>query len=204
MAEREMHAILSFYEGFGFGLTSPQFPGFAGGFDQSESPLNETVLALLRDAGAPSDFMLRLHVQRDFERKDRRWAVRVQEDWLPRLAEARRAAADHLMELLSQTPEPIDDARRDATGDPVFLVALESDTVGWVEDQLEDDDWVMVVVDTPGDLSVFPLGRVGNLPDGQATIPPSTTIGELMAGISFAEVHGVEFSAREAAVPVLV
>lgn len=206
MAERVVHAVVTQYEGYGFGLTSPQLPSFVGGFDAPESPFDEIVARLLHEAGAPAEFTLKLHFQRMFERDDRRWFIRVEEDRLPSRAHARSSAAGHLMELLDQTLEPVDEARRDATGDPIFVVALETDSVAWVEDQLENDDWVMVVVDTPDNaIAIFPLGRVKDLPQGRSRLPRTMSVGELIAGIDFDVVEGnFTLSARESAKPVLV
>lgn len=185
MPSPPIHAIVTVYPEYGLSLTSPQIPGM---FYDLVAPVSMQDLAeILQEAGAPTEFQIYRHTQVYQSREGRVWMVRCMDE--PR--GAREATRRTLESLLDATPRPIDQAKVADTGEATFVVALPTDTVRWLGDQLFPGDSVTVAMLEGEGLALLNASHAG---DGAARVDPDWTLEQLFASLTEIVRMAVEFS----------
>lgn len=135
MRER-IDVILTEYPGYGWGIESPQLPGFVGGRSTREE-LEADLDDILEFAEAPRDAVRAIHWQSHLTLPDGdECVVRVHHD---RHVGERMDCAKSVMGALSLAEQrtQVMDVPRTRTGEVLFVCALATDHVGWLVDQLD-------------------------------------------------------------------
>jgi hypothetical protein len=142
-----VNVLLTDYGEFGWGISSPQLPGFIGGRATQEE-LRQDLPELLSFAGVDTDQDdVRLHLERHLvlvngEELTVRVATGEKDE------DQRASVANTLVSALrvsSQVSQMLDVPRR-PTGEVLFVCATPYDTIGWIIGQLENDDAACVVL----------------------------------------------------------
>ncbi|EKA60743.1 hypothetical protein B277_11210 [Janibacter hoylei PVAS-1] len=178
-----VHTIATEFAPDAYGLASPQVPAlFAGGTSSDEFD-GDNLPALLAQAGGPAEFNLVQHRQTYHSIEDREWYVRVHLDLFPQRHHDRMELLSLLRRLLEATPEPIDAAPKNPTGEALFVAVLPTDEVGWVAEQLGPGEVATLVAKAADDdgLITFDLSQSDSDPD--EAIPPQTTIAEVLESL---------------------
>lgn len=175
----ELHLVLTFYEQHGWGIESPQLPGMIGGRES----LTETLAiapSLCEAAGLdefPTDHWVHVqfHVQ---DENGTEYIIRLCQSDDEDESDARYNLAERLNSGVLDGHYTADIRARQpiqVTGERLLVAALDSDTIGWCEDQLdhgaaaifstlrdEDEVWSLPLSSTgfTGQRS-FPLEELG-------------------------------------------
>lgn len=174
-----VHAIVSRYDADAFGLSSPQAPALFAGSDSEKSYRTEDIPRLLAEAGLSGDYTLQVHRQSYHQAEDREWFIRVKvERPDDKPAPSRLSTWQGLVALLEEIPTPIDAARKNSTGEVLFIVCELDDTIGWVSDQLVDGETAALVTPVGSD-GLWVLDVHKGDQDGGRRVDDSTTLREL-------------------------
>lgn len=155
---RRLHAILADYGGdYGWGVTSPQLPGLAGGRETFKR-LSDDLPDILRFAGMPPGSKVVTHVERPFETDHGTVFVQMAYD---EQGDRRVETARRLGFAFADKPDSrlldLSDAPRDRAGDVRLICAVAEDTFDWIVEQLRGPGDAVVVV-VPIDIGGEPLG----------------------------------------------
>ncbi|WP_052710666.1 hypothetical protein [Pseudofrankia sp. DC12] len=155
---------------------SPRCPGLAI-IQVTESDLVREARSAVREYLADPKAELRLHVESEV----RGVVFRVCQDehqW------ARHHVVDRLAAVLGDSNQAADLAARDANalGDVVFVCAMPTDTLDWVERQMEPGDALNMAISVADALIWVRTFRSGDFQadDDHDALPTTTTIAEVM------------------------
>ncbi len=174
-----VHAIVSRYDTNAYGLISPQVPALFAGSDSPGAYETERIPALLAESGLEDNYQLQVHRQTYEQFEDREWFMRVKVDRPFDVPSAsRRHTWEALERLLEETPEPIDNARPNSTGEVIFIICELDDTIGWVSEQLLEGETAALV--TPvGAEELWVLDVHKGVTEGAERLDDSVTLREL-------------------------
>lgn len=162
-----IHVMLTDYGQFGWGISSPQLPELIGGRETYQE-LVKDLDELIVFGGGSVDAPRLVHVQthRMLENGDE-LVVRVALDAHDKERLTVAARLNSALGLTGQVTNMLNVPRR-PTGEALFVCALPSDTLGWLGDQMEDQDALCVVTSVGnGDESMI---RVQFLTHGEALL----------------------------------
>lgn len=151
MVER-LHILVTDEGDHGWSVESPQFPGFTMG-RQTLAELKRDLIPALRFANAPeSDLVLHM-VQRRLSPEGEEFLVRIAED----AHRADRLEAYRRLLGIMETDQRVDmlTTARIPTGEASFITVVPSDTLGWLGEQLYDEDDVFTIVVAVADEGLF-------------------------------------------------
>lgn len=169
----------------GWGVYSPQLPGFAGG-RETMLELAHELPDLLEFAGVAPGTTVRRHQENQYHTSDVDYVIRVANDG-HRPERVRTAQQlESALRIPGQRQELLD-APQTRTGDVLFVAAVASDRVRDLATQLHPDGDVAVVTAGVADQMIWTTqfaNTVGLLPDAHPLEyygwAPDMTVGELM------------------------
>ncbi|MGC5027402.1 hypothetical protein ACLQ3K_21860 [Tsukamurella sp. DT100] len=153
---KNLHLVFTNYEGFGWSIHSPQLPGLAAGRTTSTDIVNDTP-EILRFAGASTDDVgaPNVYVHEEHARTDP-----YGNEYLIRMYGPPNGDASDREHLAGLAAGAVDDgiwtdAERAkqpllSTEERLIIVALPTDTLGWIRDQMDSDDSATLIVAAPG------------------------------------------------------
>lgn len=184
-----LHLVATNEREYGWSLTSPQLPGFVYGRPNREE-FDADLEEALEFAGAPDCPRVLHEVERVRTPEDVDLLIRIARD---RHVLERRRTAKLLLGALQDPqqrtgPDGLTSGPRLPTGEILFVIALPSDRLGWVYDQLGDRDTIVrVAASASGGLlwvSRVALSELDLLEDAitleQLGLSNDSTVGELM------------------------
>lgn len=175
----KVHAVVTQYGPDAFGAHSPQVPALFAGGPSLDEYVGDSLVNLLREAGAPDDYQLVEHRQEFYTRDGREWFVRFSLDRIPSIGVERQETLALFRELLEVTPDPIDFAAKGPAGEALFVITTLEDRVEWVDSQL-DEAGVGTVVVRVGDERLWLANITTSSVPGVEPLPGDMTIRELI------------------------
>lgn len=182
-----VHVVLTDYGEFGWGISSPQVPGFIGGRDTAEV-LTRDMGELLALAGIEKgSTTLSIHHEKHLVMSTGdEIIIRVAKDekYERRFELAQRFLAGiSVVEQLSSMLE----APQRSTGEVLFICTEQDDTIGWVAEQLEREDVACLVLEESPERIRTQLFGVGDHPSNERwrelkefDWTEQTTLGDIM------------------------
>lgn len=181
-----VHAVVSQYGPNSFGVHSPQVPALFAGGGTLQDYTGQALVALLAEAGAPSEYDLVQHRQEYHNVEGREWFIRLCLETHARRAGERHQTLYMLRSLLDVTLQPVDGAAKALTGEALFIVARLDDTAGWLSEQM-DASGAATIVAREGDDRLWLLDVAkGELATGMR-VPDQVTVRELMQQLGATE-----------------
>lgn len=143
--------ILTQYEGFGWGITSPELPGLVGGRDSLEE-LQRDALDIAKFAGLDDDGQINIWFQSALEVEGSYFFVRVKNDYY---LDQRAQIAENTEHDLAVSAGCRNYVGKDSLGDAVVIVGLPHETVNYLTETIEPNTPTAIATSLSGEDVVF-------------------------------------------------
>lgn len=191
MDEQRIHLFVTYEGEDGYSVESPQVPGFAMG-RRTAAEIRSDIKGALRFAGVPGGRRLELHDVQRFDTADGdEYTVRVAaEPDEPERRASRLETFRRLVGVLSTDQRRgLLKTARSSTDEVAFVVALPTDTLGWLAEQLYDEHDVSTIVVPVAEEHLFTTSVGTGLREGWTSLAErgwsaETTVSEVMQGLA--------------------